>query len=376
MEAAGGYGADDINRLLALLDRNSSLDATIESVADGIVLYDRAGRIVRMNAAAERLMGCIPVDGPLTLESQMAGLQPETTDGRPVRLEETPVWRALQGERAPGVAMGLRLHGRVLWVAASAAPVRAGDGTMLGVVATFTDITVLGELKQQSEDVLRAVSHDLRSPLTAIQGYAQLLEREIRRSALGDRAFRSVDAIIANAKKMNSMIQDLVDRASAESGHLKLNRVDLELHSFMHGLKERLATVLDMERVRIDVSEALPPVSADPDRLERILTNLLSNALKYSAPDTEVLVKAQHTHDQVSVSVVDRGVGIAAEDMPHMFDRFYRARSSRKADGLGLGLFITKTLVEAHGGRIWVQSEPGKGSVFTFTLPEAITHEL
>jgi two-component system phosphate regulon sensor histidine kinase PhoR len=110
---------------------------------------------------------------------------------------------------------------------------------------------------------------------------------------------------------------------------------------------------------------------ADPSRLERILTNLISNALKYSPPEAEVVVRAERVDSCLQVSVVDRGIGIAPEDLPHLFERFYRTRGSRKAEGLGLGLYITRMLVEAHGGRIWAESELGKGSTFSFTLPLA-----
>jgi two-component system phosphate regulon sensor histidine kinase PhoR len=112
-------------------------------------------------------------------------------------------------------------------------------------------------------------------------------------------------------------------------------------------------------------------VEADPNRLERILGNLLSNALKYSDPGTEVLVSARNTDGEVTISVVDQGRGIAPEDLPRIFGRFYRSITARKAEGLGLGLHITRLLVEAHGGRIWAESELGKGSSFSFTLPMA-----
>ncbi len=170
---------------------------------------------------------------------------------------------------------------------------------------------------------------------------------------------------------MNVMIQDLVDMARLEAGHLTLNRVSINLSSYLADLKVRLADDLDMKRINIQVSANLPSVSADHNRLERIFTNLLSNALKYSPPDSEVTVTARQLDGQMEISVIDRGVGIDPEDIHHMFQRYYRAKGARKTEGLGLGLYITRMLVEAHGGRIWVESELGVGSTFSFTLPVA-----
>lgn len=168
---------------------------------------------------------------------------------------------------------------------------------------------------------------------------------------------------------MNVMIQDLVDMARLESGQLRLDRVPIDLHDYLSDLKGRLSDALDMQRVNLRIDKGLPRVYADYNRLERIFTNLLSNALKYSSPDSEVGVTAEQRDGLVQVSVIDQGVGIAPEDLHHMFQRYYRAKGTRKTEGLGLGLYITRMLVEAHGGKIWVKSELGKGSTFSFTLP-------
>jgi len=170
---------------------------------------------------------------------------------------------------------------------------------------------------------------------------------------------------------MNAMILDLVDSARLEANQLRMEPASVDLRSFVLDLQGRLAGALAMDRVRVQIPEGLPQVSADPNRLERILTNLLSNALKYSEPETEVFVGAERQDGMVRVWVSDSGVGIAEEDIPQLFQRFYRAKSGRKAEGLGLGLYITRMLVEAHGGKIWVESDLGKGSTFSFTLPLA-----
>ncbi|MBI4321826.1 MAG: GAF domain-containing sensor histidine kinase [Chloroflexi bacterium] len=225
----------------------------------------------------------------------------------------------------------------------------------------------LSRLLRNMEDLTHTISHDLRTPLSIVVGQTQLAERAL---ALGrnDLLVRSLSAIRASARRMNSMIDDLVDAARLEIGGIELRRRQLDAVSFLVDLCERMAGVLDMSRVEIvSPSRELPLVLADPDRLERILTNLLTNALKYS--EGKVTVRFLWQNGELVISVADRGSGIDGDDLPHIFERFYRARGARAVEGLGLGLFITRMLVEAHGGKIWAESELGKGSTFAFTLP-------
>ncbi|MHB1413843.1 MAG: sensor histidine kinase [Chloroflexota bacterium] len=221
--------------------------------------------------------------------------------------------------------------------------------------------------EQFKEQYISLVSHDLRAPLTVVLGQAQMLRRVKDKP---DAVLRTGEAIQASGQRMNAMIQDLIDSARLEAGQMQLDKTPVDVLAFAEDLRERMATALDGDRIAIDIpEEVLPPVLADPNRLERIFANLLSNALKYS--QDMVTVKMAVSGDELVVSVIDRGSGIAQADLAHLFDRFYRASGTRKVEGLGLGLYITKMLVEAHGGRLWVESELGKGSTFAFTLPLA-----
>ncbi len=283
----------------------------------------------------------------------------------------------MRGETALGtVAVIHHRDSSPLWISTSAAPIRGPDGRLLGAVATYGDVTRQHELQQEREDLLHTVSHDLRTPLTVIQGQAQMLLRTLAMADVGASAQRSAEAILAGSRRMNTMIQDLVDSARLESGQMRLDREPVDLHRLLLEMKERLDGVLDTQRIRAEASKELPPVSADPNRLERILTNLLSNALKYSSPGTEIVVSITHRDGQVITSVTDQGPGIPPEELPRLFQRFRRTVLAReRREGLGLGLYITRRLVEAHGGRIWVESEVGKGSCFSFTLPVERTWE-
>jgi signal transduction histidine kinase len=183
-----------------------------------------------------------------------------------------------------------------------------------------------------------------------------------------DKARRASTAIMSATRRMDRMLRDLADSARSEVGKLELAPKPIELRPFVDDMLEAADGVLESARVENAVPQVLPAVLADPDRLDRILMNLVGNALKYSP--NRVVVQAAADGEAVRVSVADHGAGIAAEDLPRIFDRYYRGQR-HEGEGLGLGLFIVRKLVEAHGGRIWAESRPGEGSTFTFTLPVA-----
>ena len=222
----------------------------------------------------------------------------------------------------------------------------------------------LRETTEQREDLLRAVSHDLRNPLQIVMLQAQRLLRDA-----DDRARRPAAGIITAAKRMDRMLRDLVDSARAEGGTLELNREKVPLRGFVAELLETSDGVLDVARVENAIPGELPEVLVDPDRLDRILANLVGNALKYSRE--RVIVTATRDGEAgVKVTVADSGPGIADGDLPRIFERYYRGQR-HEGEGLGLGLYIVRKLVEAHGGTISAESRAGQGSRFTFTLPAA-----
>jgi len=252
-----------------------------------------------------------------------------------------------------------------LFVAALVRPYRDLDALRAHVEDELVvTIRQLRHTTEQREDLLRAVSHDLRNPLQVVLLQAQRLQR----APEGDPSRRPAAAILAASRRMERMLRDLADAARSESGKLELEARPVPLRPFVHDLLELSDGALEAGRVENAVPPELPPVLADPDRLDRILANLLGNALKYS--QGAVVVRADARDGEICVSVVDRGPGIAASDLPRIFERYYRGQR-HEGEGLGLGLFIVRKLVEAHGGRISAQSRPGEGSTFTFTLPVA-----
>ncbi len=224
-------------------------------------------------------------------------------------------------------------------------------------------IRQLRHTTEQREDLLRAVSHDLRNPLQIVVLQTQRLQRQA-----DERSRKPAAAILAASRRMDRMLRDLADAARTEGGGIELAVRPVSLRPFVADLLDLSEGALEAERVENAVPADVPQVLADPDRLDRILANLVGNALKYSRDRVIVGARPEGTH--VHVTVADRGPGIAEGDLPRIFDRYYRGER-HEGEGIGLGLYIVRKLVEAHGGRIWAESRPGEGSTFTFTLPAA-----
>jgi len=246
----------------------------------------------------------------------------------------------------------------------------AGVGGALrkAVVRARAEHRAVAKIHEEREDLLKTLTHDVRSPLNAITLNATMLERDAKD---GDTVLRRARAIEKSAGSLASMLGDLIETVQLESGHIPLDRHPVDLGSFVRELESRLEGTLPLDRVHLGIPEGIPALYVDPRRLERILVNLLSNALKYAAPPTPVVLGAAVERGNVVVSVADRGPGISQEDLPHIFDKYYRASGARTKEGLGLGLYATRLLVEMHGGRIWVDSAPGSGTTFYVALPAA-----
>ena len=363
---------EERERLLAEVERRTvELDTALHSIADGLMIFDMSGAIQFINPVAERIFQLSADERAMNADVRLPMYRTESPDGMPFPFDDLPLTRALRGETTTGAILAIhRPHG-VIWLSSSGAPMIAPDGEMLGAVVTFTDINVLHELQEEQKVFVHLVSHDLRTPITIINGHVSLLADTLAEQHIEGSLHYSIEVIQRSVQRMNSMIDDLVDSARIEGRQLQLDCQPVELSTYLPDFLRRSEAVMPVERVRLELSPDLPPVSADADRLERIVTNLLSNALKYSAPGTPVLVHAHQQDGEVVVAIIDQGKGIRSDDLPYLFERFYRAKGSRKIEGLGLGLYITKMLVEAHGGRIWVVSAVGKGSTFSFTLPVA-----
>ncbi|MDP2660011.1 MAG: ATP-binding protein [Dehalococcoidia bacterium] len=346
----------------------SKLKSLLENMSEGVTIVDKYGRLILRNRRAKEIYGTADEEAVDNIFKGVA-----TTlrlDGTPMPFDEWPVSRALKGERLRESEI---IHGRPdgpqLDLVISSGSVLDDAGEVELIVLVTRDVTELRRLEQVKQDIVSVISHDLRNPLTVIQGQASILQR-YRREETGKRFVRrSIEYILTSAQRINDMIDDLSDSSRMEAGQWEIEKEPVRLSTFLPEWMERQTASPGWKRAKLKIQPDLPLVEADPALLERILNNLTGNALKYSRPATRVLVQATNTGDWVTMSVTDHGFGIEPNDQPHVFERFYRGRGGRKPSGVGLGLYIAKMLVEAHGGSIEVKSEPGKGSAFSFTLP-------
>jgi len=351
----------------AQLER-TRLETILQQIPAGIVIAEvPSGRLTFASSRTEQIWR-----RSSTRPINIKDIEPRLfhPDGRPYSPNQVPLARALRnGEIVTGEQVKImREDGTWGTLLINAAPIRDSKGNIVAAVAAFDDISPILELQERREDDIRMISHDLRNPLTPIMGQASLLQRRLAEMGL-EREARSAEAILKSAQRMNSMIQELVESARLEAGLLELHLEPTSICQLIHDILERFGTEEERARIKMECDSQMPLVPIDRERAERVIVNLLSNALKYSAPDTPVTISAEYHDGTAMISVADRGVGIPPQDLPHLFERFYRARTGKRIEGLGLGLYISRLIVEAHGGRIWVESEEGKGSKFSFTLP-------
>ena len=305
--------------------RAAELDAIISSIGDALIVYAPDGSIIRMNNAAQRLMGYSEAERAQPIAERAERLRFFTTEGTPVPTDESPAMRALRGESVVGEVLRFEILGRrSVWISASAVPVQLPDGHGLGVVLVMSDVTRLHELQIERDAYIHTISHDLRAPLAVILGQGQIVQRAADRP---DVVRRAIDAIVLGARRMNVMIEDLVDSARIGAGTITLKRSPADLPKLIRDFLERSRESMPTGRVSVESQPDVPMVSADPARLERILANLVSNALKYSPDESPVTVRIDRGDGEVVVSVIDRGQGIAPDELPHLFKRYYRARA-------------------------------------------------
>lgn len=226
-------------------------------------------------------------------------------------------------------------------------------------------------LYREREEFISVVAHDLRGALMIIRGYADYLTRPETSQSLPENVQRALEAVSTSTRRMGRMISDLLDVSRIEARRLAVTKKPVNLSALAKDIIQRSTEMTKGHTVSLKANRPVPQLAADPDRIEQVLSNLLSNAGKYSFPDTEITVEVEPQPDEVVVSVTNLGHGILPEDRERLFTRFHRTARARqeKIPGLGLGLYIAKGLVEAHGGRMWVESEPEKYATFRFTLP-------
>lgn len=340
----------------------SKTQAILESIGDGVLVFDQGGRAIVSNPAACGILE--------RREADVLGKKVRRIANGAVPEEDQAVLRSLiEGKQPSGASLKVTWNRKTL--AINVAPIRLPSSQGEGKVVVLRDITKQAEVDQMKNEFVSIVSHELRTPMTAIKGYVDLLTlgsagavTEMQRNFLG--------IIKTNADRLSEMVDELLDLSRIEAGKAQLNFQAVSMRHVVLEVVALLQKSFDDRNLhlRLDLPNQLPDVLADPGRLNQIVTNLLSNALKYTL-EGSVHVTGRVVGDHVQVDVEDTGVGMTEADLGKLFTRFFRASTTRdpKTPGTGLGLAITRSLVEMQGGRIWAASTLDRGSTFSFTVP-------
>jgi signal transduction histidine kinase len=343
------------------------LDALLDSAADGILILASDHLVEHCNPAFARMFG-VPVEELVgkTHEEIIRWVRLDT--GHSLEQAEAGGWPLTPNATLYVEGDLERPNLPPLPVGITYAPLLSGDSVLINIIATIRDITRFREAEELKSTFISVISHELKTPVALIKGYAGTLRREdVRwdRKIVQD----SLAVIEEEADRLTELIENLLDATRLQTGTLSLSRSDVALQRTAERAADRFRTQVDDHTIVVDIPPHFPVILGDEDRLEQVFYNLLSNAIKYS-PGGEIRIAGQVRPEQVVICVSDEGPGIAPGDIPHVFDRFYRAGdASRTTKGAGLGLFLARAVVEAHGGRIWVDPKPGHGARICFSLP-------
>ncbi len=345
--------------------------AILTSMADGVLVTDSEGAVVLYNPPVALMLGM--EDG----EYLGRRLRDCIASGPLLRLVE----RIEQQPNSPYTMVAEELEltePKRIVLKAHISPVREDNGDVIGVVTVLRDVTEIKDKDRERLDFIYMVSHELRSPLTSIKGFLVSLLRGV----FGDLTHEQTEPlriIEEQSNRLLSLINDLLDLARLDTGRQVQQMELVQLQELLWGTVKMFEAQAREKNIalRLDIPYHLPAIEADPDNMEHVFINLISNAIKYTLPNGKVTVRAESTGSHVRVSVSDTGIGIPEESLPKIFDRFYRVKDPRTRDvmGTGLGLAIVKNIVDAHLGAIEVTSRVGEGTTFTVTLPQRHTSD-
>jgi two-component system, OmpR family, phosphate regulon sensor histidine kinase PhoR len=364
-------GPDEIGRLGEMFNRmadrlrttittlsaeQTKLAAVMTGMMDGVIATDRAGKVTLANRAAIELLGW-PPDPP-----EPRGAAWKVGPRLRAVLEDAATLGKVTAEELPPAEASDRL------IEVHCAPIQGEGGRPTGAVAVLRDVTDVRRLERARRELTANVSHELRTPLTSIKGFAETLLAGAMNDEKTSRHFLQI--IDQETNRLVKLVDDLLDLSRLEGKGLSLELAQVRVGEIVKDAVTKMTPLAGTRHVQVRSARDVT-VLADRDRLAQVLTNLLDNAIKFTPNDGRIAVAWRAANGEVEVSVADTGPGIAASDLPHIFDRFYKADRARAAipGGSGLGLAITKHIIEAHGGRIRVASAPGVGTTFTFTLP-------
>ena len=339
---------------------DARFERLLEAAPDAILIVDGTGRITTANTQAEVLFGYSAAElGTMRIEA----LVPQRLRER--HLQHRSAYTADPSPRPMGAGIALfalQKSGKELPVEISLSP--APDGL---VIASVRDVSKRRDLERFRDEYIGYISHDLKNPLSVISLQARLLEQQLAARGLGEES-RSVEVISRSASFIAGLVRELLEMAYVESDQIQIRPEAVFLPTFLKDVLERTVSSSDRPRLRLEIRDESVGLF-EASHVERVVANLVQNAIKYSAQAAPIVIRLEAEGPVARVSVSDEGPGLEPDEAAYVFDKYRRARSARTKEGLGLGLYISRKIIEAHGGRIDVTSTPGKGSSFSFTLP-------
>jgi two-component system, OmpR family, phosphate regulon sensor histidine kinase PhoR len=354
---------EQARNLYNLALEQSRLLAVVNCMADGVLVTNRDAEVVLCNPSFMQLLG---VDGPLPNPGPLAAYLDDAS------FRETIESLLTGADREPGKHLSQELDKGNVQLRAQSAPFFGPDQEVLGTVTVFHDVTSFKELDEMKNDFVRMVSHELRSPLAAIKQQQTVILDGLA-GDLTDKQRELLGRSQGRIQGLLDLINDLLDVAKMEAGHGQLEQVPLSIGEVLTELVELLQAKAESQRVtlKMDLFPDLPLIRADRRSMDEVFTNLVSNAINYSPDGGDVTIAGISHGDYVEILVRDQGIGIDAEELPKIFDKFYRVKSpkTRQIIGTGLGLSLVKGLIEAHRGSVTVESLVGQGSTFRVLLP-------
>ncbi len=339
-----------------------------DNLSSGLLALDPGGRVTFMNPAAERMLGSSATES-LGKDVCKVASPRSASHTPPEDYSLLQSMRAGETVRVDDDAFG-RKDGTVFPVAYTASPIFE-DGRVVGSVIAFQNMIRFREVEELKQQFVSTVSHELRTPLTSIKGYLEaLIEDEA--GPLNEEQREYAEISYRNAKRLEMLVGDLLTVSRLDSGRLNMNVERIEIGLVLGQLEEEFRPVAEDKGLALSFATE-DGLAVDGDRLRagQVLSNLISNAIKFSPSGRDVRVRAHRSGEQVIVEVTDQGVGIPAAELPRLTERFFRASTARNVQGTGLGLSISKEIVERQGGRLEIESEEGTGSTFRVALPAA-----
>jgi len=346
------------------------MDALLDSAADGILIISPSHIITRSNPAFARML-VKPIENIigkshdeviiLTCHEDMLTLEQAEAGGWPLTPNAT-LYVEGDLQRTSGVSLPVGI---------TYAPLVSEGGNLLDIIATVRDITRFREAEELKSTFISVISHELKTPVALIKGYVGTLRRE---DANWDREIvkDSLAVIEEETDRLTGLIENLLDASRLQAGGLSISLSDVALNVIAERIAKHFQTQSAIHNIIVDFPDNFPIVSGDETRLEQVLSNLVSNGIKYSPQGGELRISGQIRPSQVIVCVSDEGPGVAPDDIPHIFDRFYRSSDAKRTTkGAGLGLYLARAVIEAHGGRIWVDPRPGDGARICFSIPRS-----